>query len=511
MKFSEDQAQAFDAIANVLKDAGVDIENGTLLPASTGKTRVLAVLGKAGSGKTMLLSKLVQALNDAGVETISPDFESTKRKDKRSLAILAPTNKAASVLRSHGVPATTIHRIIYTPLYDPEYEKIAEWLEGADERPDIEGLTDAALDRAFAFYQTHKSIPGALAAAGLRGSDFITGWSRRDDPLDIGFIDESSMIDDKQLEDLREIFSTLIMFGDPAQLAPVMQSGNMSFDRLPEDKKLTLHRIHRQEAGNPILDLAHALGDPKLDFPEFERMIEAAAAKDDRIIVTPRVDATLMARSPVLVWRNATRIRLIHAFGEGGDEHALAFFFADVDFAEQIVHLGADGADFDKRVDQAGGAHHLLHHLAGVLFFVFGGGGRHKHRLRHDAFEFGEFERAVVAGAGQAEAVIHQVLLAAGIAFIHAADLGHGNVALVDKHNRIFGQIVHQRGWRLALFFAGKMAAVVFNAFAKAHFIEHFQVETGALLDALGFDGAVFLGVEGHAFAQFFFDALTST
>ena len=200
-----------------------------------------------------------------------------------------------------------------------------------------------------------------------------------------------------------------------------------------------------------------------------------------------------------------------HALGERGDEHALAFFFADVDFAEQIVHLGADGADFDKRVDQAGGAHHLLHHLAGVLFFVFGGGGRHKHRLRHDAFEFGEFERAVVAGAGQAEAVVHQVLLAAGIAFIHAADLGHGNVALVDKHNRIFGQIVHQRGWRLALFFAGKMAAVVFNAFAKAHFIEHFQIETGALLDALGFDGAVFLGVEGHAFAQFFFDALAST
>jgi len=314
MKFSEDQAQAFDAITAVLKDAGVDLENGSVLPTSTGETRVLAVLGKAGSGKTMLLAKLVDALNDAGVETISPDFESTKRKDKRSLAILAPTNKAASVLRSHGVPATTIHRIIYTPVYDPEYEKIADWLEGADQRPDIEGLTDEALDRAMAFYQLHKSIPGALAAAGLRGSDFITGWSRRDDPLDIGFIDESSMIDDKQLADLREIFSTLIMFGDPAQLAPVGQSGNMSFDKLPEDKKLTLHRIHRQEAGNPILDLAHALGDPKLDFPEFERMIEAAAAKDDRVIVTPRVDATLMARSPVLVWRNATRIRLIHAF-----------------------------------------------------------------------------------------------------------------------------------------------------------------------------------------------------
>ena len=54
------------------------------------------------------------------------------------------------------------------------------------------------------------------------------------------------------------------------------------------------------------------------------------------------------------------------------------------------------------------------------------------------------------------------------------------------------------------------MAAVVFNAFAKAHFIEHFQIETGALLDALGFDGAVFLRVKRHTFAQFFFDALAS-
>jgi exodeoxyribonuclease V len=32
------------------------------------------------------------------------------------------------------------------------------------------------------------------------------------------------------------------------------------------------------------------------------------------VVVAERVDADLMARSPVLVWRNATRIRLIHAF-----------------------------------------------------------------------------------------------------------------------------------------------------------------------------------------------------
>ncbi len=314
VQFSEDQAEAFDSVAEMLRGAGVDVEDGLTTPMSDGKASVMAVIGRAGSGKTMLLSRLYHALEDAGVDVVSGDYEGRKRKDRRTLAILAPTNKAASVLRGNGVPATTIHRILYTPVYDPEYEKVAEWLAGNGPRPSIEGLTDAALDRAYDFYQSNKSIPGALATAGLRGSDFITGWKRRDDPLDIGFVDEASMLDEKQFEDLQEIFPTLLLFGDPAQLAPVGQSGEMVFDQLKGPRKLELNRIHRQAEGNPILDLAHALSDPDLGFEEFERQVEAAARADDRVVVAPRVDADMMARSPVLVWRNVTRVRLIQAF-----------------------------------------------------------------------------------------------------------------------------------------------------------------------------------------------------
>ncbi|GHG88643.1 ATP-dependent DNA helicase [Pseudodonghicola xiamenensis] len=313
--FSEDQAAAFDHVAEMLRQSGVNMEDGLLVPPREAGSGVMAVIGKAGSGKTLLLSELYKTLQQSGVDIVSGDFESRKRREeRRTLAILAPTNKAASVLRFRGVPATTIHRILYTPVYDPEYERIAEWLAGNDERPEIEGLTDQALDRAFAFYQTNKSIPGALAAAGLRGSDFITGWKRREDPLDIGFVDEASMLDDRQFQDLKEIFPNLLLFGDPAQLAPVNQSGAMVFDGLPEDRKLILHRIHRQEADNPILDLAHALADPQLGFEEFERMIEETARRDERVVWGQRVEVDLMARSPVLVWRNATRIRLITAF-----------------------------------------------------------------------------------------------------------------------------------------------------------------------------------------------------
>ena len=314
VQFSEDQAEAYDSVAELLRGAGVDLEDGMALPAPEDRASVMAVIGRAGSGKTMLLSRLYKALEEVGVEVVSGDFESRRRKEKRTLAILAPTNKAASVLRNNGVPATTIHRILYTPVYDPEYERVAEWLAGSGERPEIEGLTDAALDRAMAFYQVNKSIPGALATAGLRGSDFITGWKRRDDPLDIGFVDESSMLDERQFEDLREIYPTLLLFGDPAQLAPVGQSGEMVFDQLKGPRKLELSRIHRQAKDNPILDLAHALSDESVGFEEFERQIEAAARVDDRVVVAPRVDADLMARSPVLVWRNVTRVRLIQAF-----------------------------------------------------------------------------------------------------------------------------------------------------------------------------------------------------
>ena len=314
LTFSPDQADAWDALANALRQSGVDLDDSLLTPSQTDTSSVMAVIGKAGSGKTMLLAALFRALKDAGVDIVSGDWEGKRRKDRRTLAILAPTNKAASVLRNQGVPATTIHRILYTPVYDPQYEKVAEWLAGQGDRPVIEGLTDIALDRAFTSYQTFTSIPAALASAGLRGSDFITGWSRRDEPLDIGFVDESSMLDEKQFNDLKEIFPTLLLFGDPAQLPPVQSTGGMVFETLPPARILTLSRIHRQDADNPILDLAHALGDPDLGFETFERMIEAAARRDPRVVVAQRVEADLMARSPVLVWRNATRIRLIHAF-----------------------------------------------------------------------------------------------------------------------------------------------------------------------------------------------------
>ena len=323
--YSDDQATAFDAVSAALRHAGVDLDNEQTLPRRESQQSVLALLGNAGSGKTMLLAELYKALERTGVEIILGDYAPKRTRTRRTLAVLAPTNKAASVLRSRGVPATTIHRILYTPMYDPEYERLAEWLAGHAERPEIEGLTSEALDRAHAFFQTHKSVAGALATAGLRGSDFITGWKRREEPLDIAFVDEASMLDKKQFEDLQEIFSTLVLFGDPAQLAPVNQSGEMVFDSLKSSQISVLNRVHRQSDDNPILDLAHSLSDPALSFEAFEAQIAEIARHDERVVMASRVEVDLMSRSPVLVWRNATRVRLINAFRtvQGAPESAL--------------------------------------------------------------------------------------------------------------------------------------------------------------------------------------------
>ena len=137
VELSLDQAEAYDHVTALLRAAGVDLENNLLVPGRERDARVTALIGKAGSGKTLLLSELYHAMRSIGVEVVSGDYEPRRNRTKRSLAILAPTNKAASVLRMKGVPATTIHRILYTPVYDPEYEKIADWLAGQSEKPPV--------------------------------------------------------------------------------------------------------------------------------------------------------------------------------------------------------------------------------------------------------------------------------------------------------------------------------------------------------------------------------------
>jgi len=316
VEFSSDQIDCLSKLKAFLSESGINFSelDGTSHESVSIDHEPVVVLGQAGSGKTQLLKAVVDTLESAQVNSANIDYETKLKEGTRCYAILAPTNKAVSVLKLLGVQATTLHRVLYSPVYDPDYEKISDWLLGSALRPELKSFNDEKLNQIKIFYDDHPSIPGALASVGIRTSDFIQGWKRRENPLDIGIVDESSMLTDTQLQDLKKIFKVLILFGDPAQLAPVEQSGSMIFDKISSLRKISLTKIHRQVEGNPILRLANELRNSDLTFMQFDTQVRKLAQNDERIVVSSRVNPNVMCRSPVLVWRNQTRIRLIQAF-----------------------------------------------------------------------------------------------------------------------------------------------------------------------------------------------------
>ena len=155
-------------------------------------------------------------------------------------------------------------------------------------------------------------------------------------------------------------------------------------------------------------------------------------------------------------------------------------------FVDQVVDLGLGGADLDRRIDQAGGADHLLDEAAaGLVQLPAAGRGRDVDGLRPHGVPLLEAERAVVHAGGQAEAVFGERGLAPVVAAEHAADLRHGDVAFVDEHQRVVGQVFEQGRRRLAGLASREIARVVLDAGAGAGRLHHLHVEHGALLQAL--------------------------
>ena len=136
-----------------------------------------------------------------------------------------------------------------------------------------------------------------------------------------------------------------------------------------------------------------------------------------------------------------------------------------VAFVDEVVDLRRRGADFHGRIDQPGRADDLLDEdAAGALHLPAAGRRRDVHRLRPHGVPFLEAQRAIVHARGQAEAVLGQRRLAPVVAAEHAADLRHGDVALVGEHQRVVGQVLEQRRRRLAGIAARQIARVVLDA-----------------------------------------------
>lgn len=103
-------------------------------------------------------------------------------------------------------------------------------------------------------------------------------------------------------------------------------------------------------------------------------------------------------------------------------------------------------------------------------------------------FELLELQGAVIKGAGQAEAVVHQALLAGMVAVVHGPHLGQGHMALVHEQHKILREEVQQCHGRAAHRTLRDDPGIVLNAGAVAQRAHHLHVVAGTLVDALGLD-----------------------
>jgi len=177
-----------------------------------------------------------------------------------------------------------------------------------------------------------------------------------------------------------------------------------------------------------------------------------------------------------------------HLLGERRDEHPLAALDPTLDAVHQIVDLALGGMDLDARIDDAGRADELLHHLLAALELVGTGRRAHVDDLVQVRLELLERQRSVVQRGWQPEPEVDQDLLARAVVLVHAHDLGDGHVALVDHQQPVAREVVEQRPRPRAGLPARQVAGVILDARAEAELAHHLDVERGALAQALGLE-----------------------
>lgn len=162
--------------------------------------QIYVLSGLAGTGKTTLLKHTV-----CDTLKLVPDV---------SAAFVTPTGKAATVLIRQGIPATTLHRLIYQTMTEERETEINGKLVT------VEKLV----------FRRRESIDKAIKLIVL---------------------DEFSMVSDEVLSDIMRFGVKMLVCGDNAQLPPV--EGMNSFLASPDFQLTT---IVRQQEGNPIIKLA---------------------------------------------------------------------------------------------------------------------------------------------------------------------------------------------------------------------------------------------------------------
>lgn len=141
--------------------------------------------GYAGTGKTTMIRHIITELRVA-------------------VAVCAFTGKAAFVLKRKGIPASTIHSLIYKPEVDDKTKEVTFILRQPE-----------------------------------------------DLQIDLIIVDEASMVSHELYHDLKTFNKPILFVGDPGQLEPIGDNPN-----LMKVTDFTLSTIHRQALDSPIIGLA---------------------------------------------------------------------------------------------------------------------------------------------------------------------------------------------------------------------------------------------------------------
>ncbi len=233
--------------------------------------QVFVLAGYAGTGKTTILKHVVcEKLN------LTPDD---------SAAFVTPTGKAATVLIRSGIPAATLHKLIYQSI--TEEKKI-----------ELNG----------------KII--TVEKLSFKRRDSI------DKSIKLIVLDEASMVSDEVLYDLTEFGVKLLLCGDNAQLPPV--EGLNGFLTEPD---YTLKTIVRQQLGNPIIKLSEMAREGK--FIPYGNYGGSCVVMSKRILTGEKRKRALLHADQIICGTNKTRVQIndevrkmkgLGQFPENGDK-----------------------------------------------------------------------------------------------------------------------------------------------------------------------------------------------
>lgn len=258
---------------------------------------LVALRGLAGTGKTSLIPALRQGLEDMGIP----------------VTLGAPTHRAAMVLKRKGqADAQTMHSAALTSYFTPDYARAVQWLGESvpvklDTKlpmPDVQGLPWLIHDKLHG--QTTKAqtvqrravqygAKKALASIGINGKEHFAGFGPK---MGTGclIIDEASMVGRDMLGLCMQAFPLVCLIGDPGQLPPVKDGSCLA-----DVEGFDLTEIHRQAADSPIIQLAYAAR-------QGQRFWERLPSVAGQLEAWRSIDAEAFLESPLLVWRNTTRL-----------------------------------------------------------------------------------------------------------------------------------------------------------------------------------------------------------